>query len=129
MKRFMAILVLVLARPAPAPADPVPAPVISPPDTWVPKQSGTLRVLNKLDSTVQTVTLKLGQSENLQSLTITMQACDVRPPDLPQDSTAHLLVTNSQSDDPGFNGWILQNEPAANMLQDPVYDIQLAGCT
>jgi hypothetical protein len=126
MKHLVALLLLLAA---PALADPVPAPTISPPDSWVPKQSGTLRVLNKLESTVQTVTLKVGQSQNLQSLSITLQACEVRPPDLPQDATAHLAVSNSQSDDPGFNGWILQNEPAVNMLQDPVYDIQLAGCT
>jgi hypothetical protein len=126
MRRQVALLIVLAG---PALADPVPAPVISPPDTWVPKQSGTLRVLNKLESTVQTVTLRVGQSQTLQSLSITLQACEVRPPDLPQDSTAHLAVTNSQNDDAGFNGWILQNEPAANMLQDPVYDIQLAGCT
>ncbi len=103
-------------------------PTISAPDTWVKSPSGTLRVLNKLDSTVQSVTLAVGQTISFESLSITLQACDVRPPDLPQDAAAHLVVTDSRGGEPGFDGWILQKEPAVNMLEHPVYDIQLAGC-
>jgi hypothetical protein len=121
-------LAFALLLATPALADPVPPPTISPPDAWLPRASGTLRVLNKLDSTVQSVTLHVGQTIKLQTLSITLQACDVRPPDLPQDSTAHLNVTDSRDGQPGFDGWMLQNEPAVNMLQHPVYDIQLAGC-
>ena len=103
-------------------------PSISPPDTWQPRQSGTVRVLNKIDSTLTSLTLHAGQTAHLQSLSITLVACAVRPPDLPADAAAHLAVSDSRPDAPGFDGWILQNEPAANMLEHPVYDIQLAGC-
>jgi hypothetical protein len=115
---------------APAPGQPpaIAPPAISPPDSWQPRDTGTLRVLNKLDSTVEPVTLKVGQTVHLQSLSITLQACDVRPADLPADATAHLQVADSRDGQPGFDGWILQNEPAVNMLEHPVYDIQLAGC-
>ena len=111
-----------------ASAETVTPPTISPPDTWVPRQTGTLRVLNKLDSTVTTLTLKLGETRTLQTLSITLKACAVRPQDLPQDATAQLSVTDSREGAPGFQGWILANEPAAAMLEHPVYDIQLAGC-
>ncbi len=103
-------------------------PVISSPDSWVPRQAASLRVLNKLDSTVTPIRLKVGETTTLQSLSITVKACDVRPPDLPQDATAQLVVADSREGAPGFSGWILQNEPAAHMLEHPVYDIQLAGC-
>ena len=104
-------------------------PDISPPDSWQPKQSGTLRVLNKLDSTVTALTLKVGETRTLQSLSITLKGCAIRPPDLPQDAAARVTVADAREGAPGFDGWILQNEPAAAMLEHPVYDIQLAGCT
>jgi len=104
-------------------------PVISPPDTWVPRTEATLHVLNKLDSTVQTITLHVGETSKLQSLSITLKACDVRPPDLPADATANLAVTDSRPGQPGFEGWLLEKEPALNLLEHPVYDIQLAGCS
>jgi len=109
-------------------AETVEPPALPPPDSWVPRQQGVLRVLNKLDSTVQTLTLHVGETTKLQSLSITLQACEVRPDGLPPDATAHLSVTDSHTDEPSFNGWILQKEPAVNMLEHPVYDIQLASC-
>jgi len=115
--------------PAPAPALAPAAPSMSPPDSWLPRNAGTLRVLNKLDSTVQALTLKVGETAKLQSLSITLSACDVRPDDLPADATAHLSVADSRPGEPGFDGWILQKEPSVNMLEHPVYDIQLAGCS
>jgi hypothetical protein len=110
-------------------AETVTPPSLPPPDAWVPRQSGTLRVLNKLDSTVQSITLHVGETAKLQSLSITMQACEVRPQGLPEDATARVTVADSREGEPGFDGWILQKEPSVNMLEHPVYDIQLAGCT
>jgi hypothetical protein len=104
-------------------------PDISPPDTWQPRQSGTLRVMNKIDSTVSTVTLKVGETTKFESLQITLSGCFVRPPDLPDDATARVSIADSRPDQPGFNGWILKNEPGLNMLEHPVYDVQLAGCS
>ncbi len=119
---------LALAQPG-AVAETVTPPALSPPDSWVPRQNGTLRVLNKLNSTVTTLTLHVGEARTLQSLTVRLRACAVRPPDLPRDATAQLTVTDSREGAPGFEGWILANEPAAAMLEHPVYDIQLAGCS
>lgn len=122
---------LVLASLASLPAhaaDIVAPPTISPPDSWVQRQAGTVRVLDKINSTVQSLSLKVGETARLQTLSITLRACAVRPDDLPRDAAAHLSVTDSRQGAPDFDGWILQNEPAANMLEHPVYDIQLAGC-
>ncbi len=109
-------------------AESVTPPTISAPDTWQPRQTGTVRVLNKTDSTLQSLTLRVGETTHLQSLSITLQGCAVRPPDLPADAAAHLVVTDSRQDAPAFDGWLLLNEPAANMFEHPVYDLQLAGC-
>lgn len=125
--RALVVLAVLAAWPANA-SDSVTPPDISPPDSWVVRQSGTLRLLNKLDSTVQVLKLQVGQTVTTQSLSITLQGCAVRPPDLPSDAAARLKVTDSAQGAPGFEGWILRNEPAANMLEHPVYDIQLADC-
>jgi hypothetical protein len=122
------LLIAALLSPGLAGAEVVTPPTISPPDTWVPRTAGTLRVLNKLDSTVQTLTVHVGDTAHLASLAITLEACAVRPDDLPADATAHLKVVDSRPDQPGFDGWILQQEPAINIFEDPVYDIQLASC-
>jgi hypothetical protein len=121
-------LALIMIFTVMARAEVVTPPTISPPDTWLQRTAGTLRVLNKLESTVQTLALHVGETAHLASLTITLEACAVRPDDLPADSTAHLKVVDSRSDQPAFEGWILQREPAINIYEHPVYDIQLAGC-
>jgi hypothetical protein len=123
--------------PAPPPTDEAPAAPkedhpkgqdLSPPDAWLPRGAGTLRVMNKIDSTVQTLSVPVGGSVTFGSLTIKMSGCFVRPPDLPADATAHLTITDRRPDQPGFDAWMLQKEPALNMLEHPVYDVQLVGC-
>jgi hypothetical protein len=85
--------------------------------------------MDKLDSTVQAVTLDVGAQTTFKSLTIKLTGCFVRPPDLPADAAAHLQITDSRDGAPGFDGWMLQKEPGMNMLEHPVYDVQLAGCS
>ena len=121
-------LLLLLAFPAFA--DQAKAPDMSPPDTWVKRDTATLRVLNKIESSVQQITLRVGEHVQVGPLTIALAGCDVRPPDLPQDATAHLTITDAQSPAATlFDGWMLQKEPGLNMLEHPVYDVQLAGCS
>ena len=126
--RWLLVAIAACATPPARAADIVAPPSISPPDSWVQRQAGTVRVLNKIDSTVHALSLKVGETARLQTLSITLRACAVRPDDLPRDAAAHLSVSDSRQGAPDFDGWILQNEPAANMLEHPVYDIQLAGC-
>ena len=131
--------------PPPPPADEVPPPAdteeapapeppkenkqqMSPPDAWVADGGATLRVMNKIDSTVHVVDVPAGGTVTFESLTIKLTTCYVRPPDLPADAAAHLTITDSRPGQPGFDGWILKNEPALHMLEHPVYDVQLAGC-
>jgi len=133
LRRAAALMALSLlsAWPVLAPAagsEEIKPPDMSPPDTWLPRQSGSVRVMNKIDSTVQTVTLKVGETATYQSLSLSLSGCFVRPDDLPADAAAHLKIVDSRPDAPGFDGWMLKREPSLNMLQHPVYDVQLAGC-
>ena len=123
-----AALVFLLAA-APALAGEVKPPDLSPPDSWQARQTGTIRVMNKIDSTVQAVTLAVGAQTVINSLTIKLTGCYVRPGDLPADAAAHLQITDSRDTADGFDGWMLQKEPGLHMLEHPVYDVQLASCS
>jgi hypothetical protein len=52
----------------------------------------------------------------------------MRAADQPPDAAAFLDVTDSHPDSPGFVGWMLENEPAASMMQHPIYDLRVIGC-
>jgi hypothetical protein len=95
---------------------------------WVPRSVADLRALDKVDGRTAALTVPVGQSVTFGSLTITVQACDVRPPDQPEDATARLVITDSHAGEPGFSGWILHSDPAVSMFEHPVYDVQVVGC-
>lgn len=103
-------------------------PEISPPDTWLPRKQATLRILDKIESTVQQITVTVGDTAQVGPLAITVSGCFVRPNDLPADATAHLTIRDSQQNAQIFDAWILKEEPGINMLEHPVFDVQLAGC-
>lgn len=99
------------------------------PNTWVPQGTAVLQALDKVNAQSATLTVKVGQSAKFGSLSIAVQACDIRPPDQPADAAAFLVVTDSHADAPGFQGWMLKKEPEVNMLEHPIYDLRVTGCT
>ena len=108
--------------PAPSPTGP------SPPDTWVPRNAADIIMLDKLSAQPTTLTVRVGQSAPYGTLTIAVRACDVRPPDLPQNATAFLEITDSRGSAPVFHGWVLSNTPSVSQFEHPVYDLRLASC-
>jgi hypothetical protein len=100
----------------------------SPPDSWLPRTTADIQVLDKVNAQSGTVTLKVGQIAENASLSITLRGCAIRPPDLPQDATAFIDVADSRKGAPGFHGWIFANEPSLSMLEHPIYDLRLLGC-
>ena len=114
------------AQPAPQPApQATPQPVRG---TWLPEGNAVLQVLDKVNAQNSVLTVKVGDKTKYGSLEIAVQACDVRPPDQPQDAAAFLVITDSHPDAPGFHGWMLADEPALSMLQHPIYDVRVVGC-
>ena len=96
--------------------------------TWVPQGSAQLQVLDKVNAQNTTLTVKVGQTAQIASLSIQVQACSIHPPDQAQDSAAYLTITDSRPDAPNFRGWMLANNPALSMLQHPIYDVRVVGC-
>jgi hypothetical protein len=114
---------------------PVTPPATSPPATvergnaWVPAGVAKLQALDKANAQTGELTIKVGQSGTFGSLTISVKSCMVRPPDQPADAAVYLDIKDSHPDSPGFDGWILQDEPSVSMMQHPIYDIRVTGCT
>ncbi len=119
--------------PTPSPATPPPAGNTpqnppAPVPSWLARTQGDLRALDKVSAGVTPFTLHIGQSVNYGSLTITLRACLVRPPNQPADSSAFLDITDSRNAAASFHGWMFSDEPEVSMLEHPVYDVRLSGC-
>jgi hypothetical protein len=99
------------------------------PNKWQPATAAKIQALDKVNAQAGNLTVKVGQSATFETLTITVKACLVRPPDQPSDATAFLEVTDNHPEAPGFTGWMLANAPAVSMMQSPLYDIRVVGCS
>jgi hypothetical protein len=121
------------------PAPPVPeappssaAPAVAAPSQWVPEQQAQLTVLDKIYGSSTSVSAKVGVPFAVRFLTVTVLACWVRPPTLPPDTAAFLLVTDSHAavgSPPEFRGWVFKAEPGLSGMNDPATDISVSGCS
>jgi hypothetical protein len=98
---------------------------------WVGQRVAELQALDKVTARVITLRALINQPERFGSLTITVRACNARPPDEVPDAAAWLEIRDSRppaNGEPVFRGWMFANAPGVNMLQHPVYDIRLMEC-
>ncbi|MGI4978310.1 MAG: DUF2155 domain-containing protein [Janthinobacterium lividum] len=121
-------LALLAALPRAHAAEIVPSPVLPDPGTWLPRPVAELRVLDKIGAQAAPMVLSVGQGAAFHSLTVTLRACAVRPPELPPDSAAFLDIVDSHEGQPGFHGWMFSGEPQIAMLENPLYDVHLMSC-
>jgi hypothetical protein len=116
-------------NPTQIPAIPTPnAPAAAAPTAWEPRGTADLIALDKVDDRMSHLSIVVGQSATFYHLTITVRGCVVRPADQPADAAVFVEIADSRSQQPGFKGWMLANEPAASMLQHAVYDVRVSGC-
>jgi len=99
-----------------------------PPDSWVPKPGVDLAALDKITAKVTPLAGKIGQAMKFGSLSVTVRSCIIRGPDQPADQAAFLDVTDSRDAGFAFHGWVILSDPAASVMQHPVYDLRLIGC-
>ncbi len=125
MRRAAFLTLALLAAGGQAPPVPPPVPL---PDSWVPRDTAELRVLDKVSAKSTPLTLRAGQEAENASLSIALRACAARPPDMAQDSAAFLDIRDSHPGVPGFHGWVFSNEPAVSLFEHPIYDVRLLGC-
>ncbi|MBV8096407.1 MAG: DUF2155 domain-containing protein [Acetobacteraceae bacterium] len=116
------------AQDEPAPDTPPPAEQVPEQNIWLPHTEAELQVLDKVNARSQDLQVKTGQSVQYGTLTISVQACMLRPPDQAPDAAGFLVITDRRPGAPGFKGWMLQSAPASSMLENPIYDVRVIGC-
>ncbi|WP_376088746.1 DUF2155 domain-containing protein [Roseomonas sp. CCTCC AB2023176] len=99
--------------------------------SWVPKRVAKLQALDKVTARIAIIDATVDQPIRYGTLTITVRACNARPPDEVPDAAAYIEVRDNLAAGnapPAFRGWMLANAPAANMLEHPVYDLRILEC-
>ncbi len=98
---------------------------------WVPRQGAELQVLDKVTARISVLRAGVGQAARYGTLTITVRACNARPPDEVPDAAAFLEMTDSRRAAGAqrvFRGWMFANAPGVSMLEHPVYDVRVLDC-
>ncbi len=103
-------------------------PALAPDAAWLARGGAQLQVLDKINDRDRLIEVRDGAAANVGSLSIAVRSCLVRPPDKPPDAAAFLVITDSHSDAPGFRGWMFRSDPAASMMEHPIYDVRVLGC-
>ncbi len=116
------LCVLLLATAAAQAAD---DPAASP---WQNRDTAVIEALDKVDARSSDLTIPVGQSAKFGALTIQVQACVARPLDRPADSAAFLVITDPRPGAQAFHGWMFASDPAASMMEDPIYDVRVMSC-
>ena len=90
-----------------------------------------LRSLDKLVARVTQIDAPLNQEVKVGTLTITVRACVISPPEAPPESSAFLEITETKPGDQPkqiFSGWMFASSPALSALENPVYDVWVVAC-
>jgi hypothetical protein len=95
----------------------------------------TVAVLQGLDKTtarISTLEAPVDEPVKFGTLTITVRACEKKPPEEPPESAAFLQIYDQR---PGgqqpvrlFSGWMFASSPALSAMEHPVYDVGVLDC-
>ncbi|WP_419895792.1 DUF2155 domain-containing protein [Roseomonas sp. USHLN139] len=119
----MPALLAALAVVAPAAAQQEPG--------WVQKRTAQLQALDKVTARITIVDAPVNQPVRFGTLSVTVRACNARPPEEVPDAAAWLEVLDTRNDPNGaavFRGWMFANAPGVSMLEHPVYDLRVLEC-
>ncbi|GBQ28288.1 hypothetical protein AA0472_2647 [Acetobacter estunensis NRIC 0472] len=109
-------------------AAPLAPPAMYPADTWQGRDTAVLRVLNRLDSHVQTLTVQAGSTTHYETLEIGVARCLQQAPTLRPDAAAWLDIQDTRPQGAVFHGWMLAGEPSVGVLESPIYDVRIVSC-
>lgn len=115
------LLALLVALPAAAQQEP----------GWVAKRTAQLQALDKVTARIIILEAPVGQPTRFGTLSVTVRACNARPPEEVPDAAAWLEVLDTRNDPNGtaaFRGWMFANAPGVSMLEHPVYDLRVLDC-
>ncbi len=124
-----ATIVLMLTAASAAPSADTPPERDGTASVWLGRKAAELQVLDKINARHGTLSVPVGQQAHYGSLTIDVRNCVVRPANQPAEAAAFLTVTDANNEGVAFQGWMIAGQPALSMLQHPVFDLRVLGCT
>lgn len=96
--------------------------------TWQGRGAAVLRVLNRVDSRIELLTIPVDGEGRYGSLHIALHRCVDRPPTLPGDAAIQATMTDDSDPAVKFDGWMMAAEPALAVLQSPLYQVSVVSC-
>lgn len=87
-----------------------------------------LRGLDKINASVGTLDLPSGGTTEFGGLTIRLNECRYPVDDPAGDAFAFVTISDRDSDETLFSGWMIASSPALNALEHPRYDIWVLRC-
>lgn len=126
------------AQPKAAKSDPLPEFVSDDTGTPMEERVATLGLLNKRTGESRDIELKPGQELRAGKVVIRLRACErTKPWETFPDEGAFVQINvlqrpNGTNDTPRWervhSGWLFKDNPAANVVQHPVYDVWVKSC-
>lgn len=98
---------------------------------WEPRRTAEIQALDKVNARITVLRATVNEPARFGTLTLLVRSCQGRPADEVPDAAAWMEITDSRSpagSGPVFRGWMFAENPAANMLEHPVYDIRILSC-
>ena len=114
------------AQPAPPDTAPVPA------NTWVAGKTAELGVLNKIDGSTSIITIPVGGQATAGDLTVSVQACEMRPPGALPDSAVFITLQSNSAQNGGgqvYRGWMVHSTPGATDAGDAGEAFRVITCS
>ena len=91
-----------------------------------------LQGLDKTTARISTLEAPVDEPVKFGTLTITVRACEKKPPEEEPESAAFLQIYDQR---PGsslpvrlFSGWMFASSPALSAMEHPVYDVGVLDC-
>ena len=89
-------------------------------------------LLNKRNGIVRDLVLKPGQSARVKGAVVRLRACETAAPWENQPLTGAFIQLDVQLPDGrwsrAFSGWLYKESPSLNVVEHPVYDVNLLEC-
>ncbi len=87
-----------------------------------------LRGLDRLNGTVGSFRVKVGDTVQFERLEITLLACRYPQGDITSDAFAQMVIRDVREEEPRFIGWMFASSPAISALDHPRYDVWVISC-
>jgi len=115
-------------------SEPVRAPVTALPAGTTPmaERVAVLGLLNKRNGIRRDLTLRPGQGIQAGDVIVRLRACETTAPHEPQQLTGAFVQVDVR--DPRgqfrrvFSGWLYKESPSLNVVEHPIYDVDVRSC-